>query len=440
MSHFLLTSSPIYGHLAPMLTVGRGLRQRGHRVDLLTGSKYRTAVEDADLTFLPLPAEVDYDDADLDAWLPGRDRYRGLAAVRHDLIGMFARPIPGQHRALTAALAAGHHDAVVSESAFMGVLPTMLGTPATQRIPLVGVAALPVTLTSVDTAPFGPGLAPGTGAVARLRNRVLNTVIHRGPLRPIQDALHAALDEVGAPHPDGNFFDQPSRFDVTFQLSPSGIEYPRRELPESVRFVGPLRAAPRTGSTPPAWWSDLDGGRPVVHVTQGTIDNADLDRLLVPTIRALAEDEVLVVASTGGRPVSEVVDAFGGALPANARVAEFLPYDQLLPRTDVVVTNGGFGGVQQALANDVPMVVAGATEDKPEVAARVAWSGSGIDLRTGTPSPERIRRAVRQVIREPRYAVAAARIGAEIRGLGNPMDTIAETLEGLVEPAHRQHA
>lgn len=61
-------------------------------------------------------------------------------------------------------------------------------------------------------------------------------------------------------------------------------------------------------------------------------------------------------------------------------------------------------------------------------------------LLSGDSSEGRIRCAVRQVIRVPRYATAAARIGAEIRGLGDPMDTIAETLEGLAEPAHRQHA
>ena len=36
-----------------------------------------------------------------------------------------------------------------------------------------------------------------------------------------------------------------------------------------------------------------------------------------------------------------------------------------------MLTNGGYGGVQYALAHGVPLVVAGDTEDKPEVAARV---------------------------------------------------------------------
>jgi hypothetical protein len=52
----------------------------------------------------------------------------------------------------------------------------------------------------------------------------------------------------------------------------------------------------------------------------------------------------------------------------------------------VMVTNGGYGGVQMALSYGVPLVVAGASEDKPEVGARVAWSGAGLNLKTGKPS------------------------------------------------------
>jgi len=245
------------------------------------------------------------------------------------------------------------------------------------------------------------------------------------------------LAEVGAARLPSTIFDMPLLYDRTYQLSAPSLEYPRRELPASFSFLGPLRPVPRSGDALPGWWRDLDGDRPVVHVTQGTIDNADLSRLVVPTIRGLAGDDVLVVASTGGRPVSSVTDAFGGTLPPNARVAEFLPYDRLLPHVDVVVTNGGFGGVQQSLAHGVPLVVAGATEDKPEVAARVAWSGTGVDLRTGTPSPEKVAAAVRQVVVDQRFAAAARGVAQEIEGLGDPLTTLVTELEGLLDDRAR---
>ena len=87
--------------------------------------------------------------------------------------------------------------------------------------------------------------------------------------------------------------------------------------------------------------------------------------------------------------------------PANARIAPFIPYQALMPLISAMVTNGGYGGVQMALAAGVPLVVAGGSEEKPEIAARVQWSGAGIDLRTGRPKPARIRAAVRRGLDEP---------------------------------------
>ena len=171
MSHFLLTSTPIYGHVAPMLTVGRGLVSRGHQVTMLTGRKYRGAVQSHAMTFQPLPEEVDYDDANLDAWLPGRKQFRGLAAARYDIIGMFIRPLQSQYYAFTDALASGSYDAVVSEAAFLGVLPVLLSVPAGNRIPIAGVSATPLSVTSVDCAPFGESSPSRTRGRDRLVDR-----------------------------------------------------------------------------------------------------------------------------------------------------------------------------------------------------------------------------------------------------------------------------
>jgi UDP:flavonoid glycosyltransferase YjiC (YdhE family) len=87
-----------------------------------------------------------------------------------------------------------------------------------------------------------------------------------------------------------------------------------------------------------------------------------------------------------------------------------VPFGALLPHVAAMVTNGGYGGVQFALSNGVPLVVAGTTEDKPEVAARVAWSGAGIDLKTAVPTPRRIAEAVGAVLADDRYRRNAARI------------------------------
>ncbi|GAA3556160.1 glycosyltransferase [Microlunatus spumicola] len=421
MTKVLLLSSPIFGHVSPVLALGRGLRRRGHEVTILTGSKYAASAAGAGLDFLPLPPEVDYDDADVEAWLPKREHRTRIAAGRYDITGLFVRPLGPQHRALERALASRRYDAVVADTAFLGVVPLLVGPGP--RPPVFGISITPLSLTSPDVAPFGSGLAPGRTAVSRMRNRQIDFILRHGPLRPLQTALDAQLAALGLPPAPVGYFDVAGLFDRTFHLSVPGLEYPRRDLPTSIVFTGPL--PPRRPDLACEPWSPPPGDAPVVHVTQGTFANADPTALLVPCLEALADEPVRVVATTGGRPVEEVVARLGGGLPANAEVAELVGYDDLLPHTAAMVTNGGWGGVQQALAAGVPVVVAGSTEEKPEVAARVAWSGAGINLGTGRPSPRRIRHAVRHALRRPRHHEAAQRLRAEFAAMPDPVDVVA---------------
>jgi UDP:flavonoid glycosyltransferase YjiC (YdhE family) len=170
-------------------------------------------------------------------------------------------------------------------------------------------------------------------------------------------------------------------------------------MPDSIRFVGPLLPPPSTDFRPPLWWDDVKKAGSIVLVTQGTLANDDLGQLVGPTLTALANEDMTVIASTGGPPVESIPVA----LPPNARAATFLPFDRLLPKVSVMVTNGGYGAVNYALSLGVPLVVAGDSEEKPEIAARVAWAGAGINLGTGRPSASQIREAVRAVLTKPQY-------------------------------------
>ena len=79
-----------------------------------------------------------------------------------------------------------------------------------------------------------------------------------------------------------------------------------------------------------------------------------------------------------------------------------------------MITHGGFGGVQHALAHGIPLIIGGDTEDKPEVAARIAWAGAGINLRTATPTPHQIRQAVEKVLKDHSYRQTARDLAAKI--------------------------
>jgi UDP:flavonoid glycosyltransferase YjiC (YdhE family) len=95
-----------------------------------------------------------------------------------------------------------------------------------------------------------------------------------------------------------------------------------------------------------------------------------------------------------------------------------------------MVSNGGFGSVQLAIAHGVPMVVAGLSEDKKEVTAHVGWSGTGINLRTNRPSPRAIADAVARVLNEPTFRQRTLALQASTAG-ANPAGDAADLLEEL---------
>ena len=287
-------------------------------------------------------------------------------------------------------------------------------------------------MTSVDCAPFGSGIDPGRSPHTRRRNRLLNAVLQRGPLKPIQDALDDALAGLGLPATADSYFEQVTKFDITFiwRCRPSNTRDAScpRTCASSDRSGRPIRkrCAYRPGGP-------ISKARGRSYVTQGTMDNIDLSKLLgLPT--GLRRRERL----GGGldwRPAGVgPAGAAGGPLPSNARVDTFLPYDQLLPHTDVMITNGGFGGVQRALSFGVPLVVAGTTEDKPEVAGRVAWSGPASTCAPVRPRPPDCAEPLGR--RSPTRATGSKpRVCGEIIGAGDPLATVADTIESLVSHA-----
>jgi MGT family glycosyltransferase len=406
VSSIVIASFPAHGHVTPLLAVAENFIKRGDQVRFITGSLFADKVAATGATYVPLPAEADFDDQPLSERFPARARLKGVAAIAFDIEHVFTRPAKAQYETLVAALAAQPTDVVLSEPVFVGTAFLLEHQQRPSRPAVIMCGVVPLPIQSRDTAPFGMGLPPAR-VLNRPRNAVLSAVDRR-----IQRRADATLDdlyrEVHGTHSAHRLMVWGRRADAIVQFSVPSFEYPRSDAPAELYFAGPIGA---TGSQAalPDWWSDLDGTRPVIHVTQGTVANTDYGQAIAPTLRALALEDVLVVVATGGRPLDTLP-----TLPANARGATYLPYDELLPRTAVYVTNGGYGGVQYALRYGVPIVATGGKEDKLEVGARIAWSGAGRRLRTERPTPHALRRDILSVLNQPRYRQASRRIAADM--------------------------
>jgi len=98
-------------------------------------------------------------------------------------------------------------------------------------------------------------------------------------------------------------------------------------------------------------------------------------------------------------------------------------------------TNGGYGGVQNALSYGIPLIVAGATEDKMEVSARVEFSKVGINLRKNNPTPKQIKSAVNKVFSINTYRKNAKRMQNEMAKFDAPQKAV-RLLESIIQDSN----
>ena len=406
----LIASTPATGHLNPLLAIARILIAERHEITCLTGTTLRDRVESSGAQFRPLPPDADFDMNDvfvrapaLKTISPGPERLR-IAIERR-----FVDSIPAQHDGLQDTLQDFPADVIIGDDMFFGVLPMLLG-PRAKRPPVVLCGTSLLHWRRQDGAPHFVGLSPARTKAERAEYAVIAREFDRIVDQPTARRLNPMLRELGVGPLSIPIFDSMVEFsDAYMQLTIPSFEFPRDTIPPSVHFVGTPPLIPNQAPLPP-WSHELDGSRKVVLVTQGTVANHNFGLLIAPTLAALAnEPDVLVVVTAGGRPV----EAIPGSIPSNARLASYLPFEWLLPKVDVFVTNGGYGSVNQAMSFGIPLVTAGLTEDKAGVNARVAWSGVGIDLATNEPTPEALRRAIRTVLDQPGYRLRASQMAAE---------------------------
>jgi UDP:flavonoid glycosyltransferase YjiC (YdhE family) len=408
MAKLLVGSTPLLGHVAPLVPIVAELVDRGHEVAWYTGERWQKRVESTGAHFLPMRFAEDLSLRPVNERFPERGRQTGINSLLFDIRHIFAAPTVGYVLDLQEYLRRFPADVILSDAAFLagGWVHELDGPPWAVLNPFN------INLSGRNFPPFGLGSPPASTFAGRLRVYCQQVIGRRFLYANTTGYVDRLRDRAGLEATDQIFWDRALSPFLYMQGSVSGLEYPRDDLPPQFHFIGPLisHSSPAPFE-PPAWWGEISSTLPVVLVTQGTLSN-NPQQLLIPALQGLSSEHVQIVATTGGFPVDKLPE---NSVPENARIEQFIPFDRLLPYVNLMVTNGGYNGVQMALSRGVPLVVAGATEDKLEVNARVAWTGTGIDLRTMRPSPVAIRNAVRTVLSDLQFRKRAARIALEFQ-------------------------
>lgn len=404
----LFASLPLDGHFSPMTGLAVYLHQQGHDVRWYVGGHYGPKVETLGLHHYPFVKALAVTHQNMDALFPERANIRNaIAKLRFDINQVFLGRAPEFVADLTAIHREWPYDLIVHDVAFVG------GSFIRELLPVksVAVGVIPLPETDEQVGPSGMGMPPGAGYVGRLVQRLLRHLVHNVLFKPCNDLHNQLRQQHGLAPTPGFLFDAMVRnADLYLQSGVPGFEYPRQRISPNVRFVGPLLPHAKASRPAFSYAAQTIHYNRVLLVTQGTVEH-DVEKLIVPTLKAFENDPTtLVIVTTGGAQTEQLRSRF----PQEQFIIEdFIPFEAVMPYASAYITNGGYGGVMLALQHKLPIVVAGVHEGKNEIAARIGYCRVGVNLKTETPKPAQLRRATEAMLTNPTYRTNARRLAQE---------------------------
>lgn len=392
----LIATVPAAGHFNPLTGPAVRLAERGHDVRWYAGLEYAKRVEDLGLEVVPYVDATEITGDNVNAVFPERQKLKGPKAIEFDADVFFARPVGAQFRDIRAARERFPFDALLIDGAFYA------GYLAAKRLDVpvfvIGSIAGPSLRRPDALTPFF-GLRPPRSFVGRMVNRVTRAMLVSGSRKGVE-TFNGFLAEEGLPAITvENYFDCTQQPDVArrvFNIGLPELDFPGAYVPPNAEWVGALLPH-RSVSIAPLDPRIIQRSGHVVVVSQGTVDNHDPSKLLIPAIEAFAGDDRLLVVVTGGVGTDELRARYPHD---NVLIEDFVDFDLLFPHAELYVTNGGLGGVLLALSHGVPLLVAGTREGKGDINVRLAYRGLAVDLRSETPSPRAVARGAERVLRD----------------------------------------
>jgi UDP:flavonoid glycosyltransferase YjiC (YdhE family) len=406
----LFATMPFDGHFNPLTGIAMHLKAAGHDVRWYAGPSYAAKLERLGIPHLPFRRATEINQQNIGELFLERASLRGPALIRFETKHIFVGNTENFFQDVREIDASFPFDVLFCDAAFyaMKLIKEKLG----KRVCAFGVA--PSLETSKDVPPNFVGLKPAKTALGKLVHQGMRAMMERMVMSEGKGIYNGMLAAHGLAPIAGSLFDVSYQSpDVLFQSGVAGFAYPRRDPNPKVEFVGALlpykTAIPRAFSQP----EKLGKYKPVILISQGTVDNKEPGKLIVPALEALKDTGALLIVATGYSQTEELRKSYP---QDNIIIEDFVDFDFILDHTDLFICNGGYGSILLSLSKGVPVLAAGIREGKNDVNAHVDYFGVGLDLRTESPRPADIQRGAERILSEPQWKQNVARLRDELSG------------------------
>ncbi|NOT61577.1 MAG: glycosyltransferase family 1 protein [Acidobacteria bacterium] len=386
MSRIAFVTPPFAGHFNPLFALALAARDAGYEIEFITGPRKSAVIRRHRLTPLALRSIGDdtLESIANTAEPVTNNPLRLLAQFRQNL-----RLLPAIGEELEQLWRTNPPALVVADS----VAPIAGLVAERLRLPWITTIATPFALEARRGTPtYCGGWMPASNALEQARDAAGRAAIHifkrtvgflfRKEFRQLGlSSLYRSKDNGGSeaiysPHAILGFGLRELEFE--------------RDWPPCFEMIGPVIAAPE-----PASPLLLPDAHPRVLVTVGT-HLLWAKRELVEQVVALSRawPEVHFIVSLGEAESS--VTPFTQAAD-RVRVYPFVAYQENLERFDAIIHHGGAGVTYAALLAGVPSLVVPHDYDQFDYAARLAYHGLGLRVRSLSQAAEALPRLLDRV-------------------------------------------
>jgi zeaxanthin glucosyltransferase len=402
MAHIGLICVPATGHLNPMTTLGYELKKRGHQVTVINVLDAQEKAETAGLGFKAYaqqtrPLGFTPDSLVKMGKLSGMDTLRySIELFQQGAITMMQEGIESIRNAQVDLL-------VIDQASFgASTVAEYLG------IPFVSVSCALMLNREDSVPPLSFGWAYASSPWARLRNQLGYKFLDR-LVKPITETINEYRRSWNL-SPFINPNDAYSKLAQICQ-QPKEFEFPRPQLPDCFHFTRSFHD-PLSRANVDFPYDKLNG-KPLIYASMGTIQNRLLG-IFSQIAEACQDLDAQLIISLGGSAEPDSLPAFAG----NPIVVKYAPQLEILQKAQLTITHAGLNTTLESLSCGVPMVAIPIANDQPGVAARIAWSETGVVIPVKKLSAPKLQNAVQTVLTQSKYADNAKKMQVAMQKAG----------------------
>ena len=413
--HVLLVAVGSHGDVHPFVAMGLALKERGHRVTLITNPHFADLAARAGLDFLPLGTEQMFVEATENPllWSP----LRGFQIV----VEMSSRMMEPLYELIL--------DRYVPGETVVAAPVTAFGARVAQEakgVPLVTVHLQPAVFRSAlepPVLPYYPLIRRLPVWGRRVMFRLLDATVVDRLFGPRINGFRATL---GLPKVSRfmNWWHSPT---AVLGLFPAWFAPPQADWPPHVTLAGfPLFDESAHREIDPEVQQFLDAGSLPVVFTAGSAmkHGAEFFQAAVEATALLGRRAILL---------ARFPEQIPQALPANVRHFTSVPFGRLLPQAAALVHHGGIGTTAQALAAGLPQLVMPMAHDQPDNAARLERLGVGRSLAPSKFRGPAVARELHALLDDPAIPERAQRLAARLNA-SQAIDQACQVLELALTP------